>query len=184
MSDYKKTLEDFEATSNTKTFSSSGLKKLNNAFFNDTEYKAHRVIPNGDGGFSEEESCPAADFRAGIKSVVKKTYGIDSSEIDRLDTVDLPRVVTDPMLDGVMAVEKDYLNSGRALKLPMTEKDETAMSVYIKEAPEVKFDTKRIVKNGDTWESIPTGKTVTHKKRKVISVSNKVPGWLSEEKSK
>ena len=184
MTDYKKTLEEFEDGSNTKTYSRSGILKLNNAYFNDPEYKSHRVVPDGDGGFTEEEVSPAAEFRSGLKDLVKRTYGIDTGEIGKLDNVDLPRKVTDPMLDGVTFVQKDYLSSGRALKLPMTSTTETSMSVYVKKAPEVSFDTKRIEKDGDAWVSVPTGETVTHKERDVISVSNKVPGWLSEKKKK
>lgn len=185
MADYQKTLEEFQQSTSTKTYTKSGISQLANAYFNDPEYKSHKIVPTGDGGFTEETSSPAADFRTGLKGVMKKHFGIDAAEADKLNTIDFPRSVTDPMLDGVSFVQKDYLDSGRALKIPMTKKDETAMSVFVKEVGETSIDTKRIEQTPDgTWQSIPTGETVTHMKRNAISVSNKVPGWLTSRKKK
>lgn len=179
MSDYKKTKEEFIANSKSTVASKSGLQALNNAYFNDLDYESKRLAI-GDDGVTEVGSHPARDFRDGMKKVIGKTFGVDSGEVGKLDDVELPRSVTDPMLEGVSFVQKDYLDSGRGLSIPTTHKDEAVMKISLKEVGEKTIDTKKIVKKDDgTYESVPTGERVTHKARKVISPSNKVPEHLT-----
>ena len=179
MANYEAKKKEFQENSKSTVATTSGLKALNNEFWNDTDYQSKRLVPTGD-GVTEVSSCPAKELRDGLKKVVSKTFGVDSAEIGKLDSADLPKAVTDPMIDGVMTVQKDYLNSGRGLVLPMTDKDETIMKIQIREAGEKTFDTKKIVKDEKTgkYESVPTGERVTNKRRKTITGVNKVPAWL------
>ena len=93
--------------------------------------------------------------------------------------------MTDAALDGVTFVQKDYLDTGKSLKFPMTSETETSMQVSIQNAPEKKFDTTKIEQQADgSYVSVPTGKTVTYKERQIMSVSNKVPEHLKIRKDK
>lgn len=178
----KNTLKESKKSS---VYSKSTLQKMTNVYFNDLDHESKRVVVSAEGKPEVTTVNPAKEFRAGLKKYVTKTLGVDAAEAEKLDTVDLPTAMTDAALDGVTFVQKDYLDTGKSLKFPMTAENETAMQVSIQSAPEKKFDTTKIEQQADgSYVSVPTGKTVTYKERQIMSVSNKVPEHLKIRKDK
>lgn len=184
-SKYEELVKTLKESKKSSVYSKSTLQKMTNVYFNDLEHESKRVVLSAEGKPETATTNPAKEFRAGLKKHVVKTLGVDAAEAEKLDTVDLPTAVTDAALDGVTYVQKDYLDTGKSLKFPMTSEKETSMQVAIQSAPAKTFDTTRIEKQDDgKYVPVPTGKTVTYKERQVMSVANKVPEHLKIRKDK
>ena len=184
-SKYEELVKTLKESKKSSVYSKSTLQKMTNTYFNDLEHESKRVVLSAEGKPETTTVNPAKEFRAGLKKHVVRTLGVDAAEAEKLDSVDLPTAVTDAALDGVTYVQKDYLDTGKSLKFPMTSDKETAMQVAIQDAPAKTFDTTRIEKQADgKYVPVPTGKSVTYKERQVMSVSNKVPEHLKIRKDK
>lgn len=182
-SKYEELIKTLKETKRSSVYSKSTLQKMTNIYFNDLEHESKRVVVSAEGKPEITSTNPAKEFRTGLKKFVTKSLGVDAAEAEKLDSVDLPTSMTDAALDGVTFVQKDYLDTGKSLKFPMTSDDETSMQISIQDAPAKTFDTTRIEKQADgSYASVPTGKTVTYKERQIMSVSNKVPEHLKIRK--
>ena len=157
MSRYSDLVREARENSKSTVYSKKLVKDLMNAYVNE-DVTSKRVVADGENGYSVVETHPSEDFRKGLKKLVSKTYGIDSKEADKLDSVDIPANVTDPMVEIAGDVYADYLSTNKSLKFPMKEADQASMQISLVRAPEKTTSTKKIVQTSPgVYESVPTG---------------------------
>lgn len=162
-------------------FSASTLNDLSAALLNDPEYTATTVVSKDDKPEKATEQ-PVAEFRNGLKKLVKDEFGIDNAEAAKLDTAPMPKAVSKSVADMAGYLVRGYLDTGKAYKLPMMGKDEARMQIALKEVDETVEATKKIEKQADgTFKPVPTGKTIKTHKHTELRAINKKPAWLKEE---
>lgn len=127
-------------------------------------------------------SKPVQRYRETLKPVLKQ-FGVDDAEMDKIQSVKFSKDHAEAFNDLACQVVKDYTGTGRKLILPVNDKDEAQMEIQQVTKPEKEEATKKPVKKDDgTYESVPTGKIRKTKAHKEMKVSNKVPGWLIEDR--
>lgn len=174
-------VEEISKLNKSSAFSASTLYDLSSTLINDPDYHPTTIISK-DGAPETETSQPVADFRNGLKKLVKDEFGIDSAEAAKLDTCNINKQVSKSIADMSGLLIRGYLDTGKSYKFPIMDKDEARMQIAIKEVDEVTEATKKIEKQPDgTYASVPTGKTVKTKKHKELKTTNKKPAWLKEE---
>lgn len=135
--------------------------------------------PSGDTPVSVEKK-PVEAYRNALKDVVKQ-FGVDGQEAEKINTIDFSKKHAEAMIDVVQAVQADYTDTGKKLRLPQFSADSTTVTLSKETLPEKTEDTKKnTVIDGKTVQ-VPTGKTIRTEQRTVIKASNKVPGWLKHQ---
>ena len=179
---YEKLCEELKASTKNSAYSKTALQEIANGFMNDTEHSVKKFVAKDDESFETVETNPAKDFRAALKPVIKKTFGVDTAELDKLDEAELPKKVTDAMMDCAQAIEYDYMKTGKKLKYPVYSETDAIMSVGIRNVEEKTLSTKKIVQNDDgSYASVPTGDTFKYEKHGEMTSSNKLPKWLKKK---
>ena len=174
-------IEEISKLNKSSAFSTTTLYDLSGALLNDPDYTAVTVVSK-DGKPETESSQPVAEFRNGLKKLVKDEFGIDSAEAAKLDTAAMNKTITKSVADMSGLLIRGYLDTGKAYKFPMMGTDEARMQIAVREVDETTEATNKIEKQADgTYASVPTGKTVKTKKHTELKASNKKPAWLKEE---
>ena len=175
-------VQEISKLNNSSAFSATTLYELSDALVNDPDYSPTTVVSK-DGKPETETSQPVADFRNGLKKLVKDEFGIDSAEAAKLDTAQMPKAVSKSIADMTGLLIRGYLDTGKSYKLPMMSKEESRMQISLKDVDETVEATKKIQKreDGSGWDLVPTGKTVKTKKHKALVSTNKKPAWLKED---
>lgn len=173
LSDIKKTAKDKKST----RFSKSDFVNSATALLNSDDYEASIFIKDGTEA-KEVKTQPVRKFREAMKPVLKK-FGVDNAELDKIHDVEFPKAMGEALYDVSTEAIRGYMGTGRAFAFPMGSKDETQMSIAVTDVKEKSVETRMIKQKQDgSYESVPTGKSVTTKKHKALKASNKVPGWL------
>ena len=174
-------VEEISKLNKSSAYSATTLYDLSNSLLNDPDYHPTTIVSK-DGTPETETSQPVADFRNGLKKLVKDEFGIDSAEAAKLDTVQMNKAISKSIADMSGYLIRGYLDTGKSYKFPIMGKDEARMQIAIREVEETTEATKKIEKQADgSYASVPTGKTVKTKKHLEIKASNKKPAWLKEE---
>ena len=128
-------------------------------------------------------TTPVKAYRDSLKGMLK-TFGVDSAEAEKLDTMPLSKKHAEALTDISINLVKDYTSTGRKLSFPVTSKDESRMSISQVEIDQKITEPKKIVKDEKTgkYNLVSTGTKVTTKKHAAMKASNKVPYWLKDIK--
>lgn len=178
---YEKLCKELKEANKATAYSKTALQQLGNSYMNDLEHVT-KTYKATDDSYEVIERQPAKEFRQSMKTVVKKTFGVDAAELDKLDEAELPKAMTNAMIDCVQDVEMDYMRTGKKLKYPITSDSDTAMSISLRDVDEKVVSTKKNVQKDDgTWEQVPTGDTYRYGKHTEIKSSNKIPSWLKKK---
>lgn len=178
---YEKLCKELKESTNATAYSKTALQSMANTYMNDLEHVSKTFKPTGE-SYEVIERVPAKEFRDSMKSVVKKTFGVDNEELNKLDEAELPKSMTNAMIDCVQDVEVDYMRTGKKLKYPITSEKDTSMSIALRAVDEKTVATKKNVQKDDgTWEQVPTGDTYKYEAHTEIKSSNKLPAWLKKK---
>jgi hypothetical protein len=166
----------------TTSFSKSDLVSMTHTLLNTPDTEIDVYVKNKDGAAPEVVSTtPVKRYRESLKPVLKQ-FGIDKNELDRIGDVTFPKEHSDALLDVSLNIVKDYIKTGRKLKLPLTAKDESSMELSMVDIAEKVSATNKIVKDEEgKYSSVPTGKTVKTLAHKSVKATNKIPYWLKSE---
>ncbi len=179
---YEKLCKELKENTKATAYSKGALQSMANTYMNDLEHTSKTYKAADDDKFEVIERTPAKDFREGMKTVVKKTFGVDSAELGKLDEAELPKALTNAMIDCIQDVEVDYMRTGKKLKYPITSDKDTAMSISLRDVEEKTVATKKNVQKEDgTWEQVPTGDTYKYEAHTELKSSNKIPAWLKKK---
>jgi NACalpha-BTF3-like transcription factor len=170
------------AKNGTSSYSRTDLVSMTNTLINTPDTEVVVIVKSKDGtGPEDVTTTPVKRYRESLKPMLKQ-FGIDKTELDRVQDVTFSKEHSDAMIDLSLNIVKDYMLTGRKLKLPLTGKDESAMEISIVDIGEKINATNKIVKDETgKYASVPTGKTVKTVAHKSIKGSNKIPYWLKSE---
>lgn len=130
---------------------------------------------------------PGKALRANMVAPILKSFGVDKAELPKLDEVKISKAGAEALADYSLMLVKEYISDkglGRRLTLPMTDPNETIMSLQYREVPAETKATTMIVKGDDgVYTTKPTGKTVTTAAYQKLLVRNRVPSWLKTTKT-
>lgn len=158
--------------------SKSDLTQMTQTLLNTPEQEVKNYIKDSNEPIATK---PVERYRESLKSVVKQ-FGVDSAELDKMKDVQFNKEHAEALNEVAAVVIKDYTSTGRKYIFPITEADESEMSIAQVEKLEKEVETTKIQQKEDgTYETVPTGKKKKTFKHKEMKVSNKIPAWLQEE---
>lgn len=166
----------------TSSFSRTDLVSMAHSMVNCPEHEVEVIVKNKDGAAPDViKTTPTRRYRDSLKPVLKG-FGIDKAELDRIQDVQFPKEHAEALTDMAMNLVKDYISTGRKLKFPINSMTESGMEISTVDVKKKVTEPRKIVKNGDKYDSVPTGKTVTTAEHTSIKASNKIPYWLKTSK--
>ena len=174
----KKEITEKVKASGGSRMSKSDLTQMTQTLLNTPEQEVKNYIKDSKEPITTK---PVERYRESLKSVVKQ-FGVDSAELDKMKDVQFNKEHAEALNEVAAVVIKDYTSTGRKYIFPITEADESEMSIAQVEKAEKEVETSKIQQKEDgTYESVPTGKKKKTFKHKEMKVSNKIPAWLQEE---
>lgn len=184
MKGYKETVESLaaaRASKSTTNYSRSELDTLAGAMLNDTETDIPVYIKKGD-QFEVSAVRPGKRVRDCVIAPVLKGFGIDKSEMSKLDDFPIPRSGGEAMAEFSLMLVKEYLTKvGRKLTLPMTSDKEASMTIYTDEEKEKSIDANIIRRGEDGVYTVePSNKTVVTAAHTKLCATNKSPAWIKK----
>jgi NACalpha-BTF3-like transcription factor len=124
---------------------------------------------------------PTEHYRESLKPVLKQ-FGVDSAELDKIQTVEFPKDHAEAFNELAAVAMKDYMSTGRKIIFPVTSNEESQMEISMVNKEKKSEETRKLVETSPgKFESVPTGERKTTKAHTEIKAANKVPGWLVEK---
>jgi len=165
-----------ESAKTSTRYSKGDYVELATAFINEPDCEVdYYTNPSADSPVVVSKN-PAKAYRDSLKDVVAK-FGVDKNELAKLDAMEFSKKHAEAIVDVAQVVQHDYLSTGKKIRLPQLEENETTVTLGMAILPEKVEATKKI-ENG---LQVPTGKTMKTAERSVLKAGNKVPGWLKAE---
>lgn len=165
----------------TAIYSKGDRIAMTHALINSPEYTTQYVVKAGEGAPKEITFSPSKDLRNALKPTIQEAFGIDKSEINKLDTVEFNKATAAALVRFEDADIKGYIATGRKLKIdPIAENDST-LSIARAVVKESTVDTKKIEKVGDEYKLVPTGKTIKTEAHTGYKAKSQVPAWLKKQ---
>lgn len=162
-------------------YSGTILTRLGDALVNSPDFKGTNIVKKGDEKVTTEVT-PVADFRNGLKKLVKDEFGIDATEAEKLDTCTMPKSIGKAVGDMTGYLIRGYMETGKAYRFPMTSETEARMQIKLREIPEEIKETRKTTEvSPGVYKSVPTGKTIKTKKHTELCAQRKIPEWLKEQ---
>lgn len=140
-----------------------------------------KKVKEADGTPLTIETQPSKRFRDSLKPMLR-AMGIDKAELGRLDEYQFPKETGASMMEVAQTVIKDYTRAGRRLNFPITDMDESQMSLTQVKIPErvgLKTKFQRTPEGGMKVE--PTGAMTRTKEHYAMHVTNRNLPWLKED---
>lgn len=165
--------------------SKSDLDNMALTFLNTPDHVVTNYIfsskdTNGADGPVGVEKKPAMRYRQALKSLVQKNFNVDKHDAESMETIPFNKEHASSMIDLSLNILKDYMDVGRKVAFPITEKDECRMEIMTTRAPERTSSGNRF-KPDQNPDDAPV--TVTAE-RTIIKAKNPTPSWLKKQKNK
>lgn len=172
MSKYEEKIAKLKEESSSTAFSKKTQDEVASALINDPDYERREYRRKGT-DFEVVKSYPVKDFRNGLKDLVK-SFGVDATEADKIDTIDLSKKISNPVGEMSGVIVKGVMQTGKAFRFSPENDNETVMNIALHEMPEKDVETRKPEKQADGRViQVPTGDKVHYTKRTEIAASNK-----------
>lgn len=173
MGKFDETIAKLKEESSSTAFSKKTQDEVSRALINDPDYERREYRRKGS-DFEVVKSYPVKDFRNGLKDLVKSEFGVDATEADKLDNIDLSKKISNPIGEMSGVIVKGVMKTGKTFRFSPENDKETVMNIALHDMPEKDVETRKPEKQADGKViQVPTGDKVHYTKRTEIAASNK-----------
>lgn len=165
-----------EASKTSKRYSKGDHIEMTQALLNEGSYEVEYYTNPSNTEALKIIKDPVKEYRESLKPILSE-FGVDKAEQEKINSVQFSKKHAEAIINVSQLVQHDYLATGKKIKLPQFNADETCTTLEMCTLPEKMEETKKI----QDKQVVPTGKTIKTAERTVIKSRNKVPAWLKSE---